>query len=136
MKTLLSPDAKSLNSLLVVCEEFASDHYITYSTAKTQVMLITPGGNSFHNPPNIRLSSTVIEYVNNFKYLGHVVSNNFTDDLDVEREMRNLYIRGNTIARKFSFLSMDTKCSLFKLTVTPFIRAPCGPVIREHLSTK
>ena len=52
--------------------------------------------------------------MNSFCYLGQIISNDFTDDLDIQRETRNLYIRGNTIARKFGFLDNDIKGSLFK----------------------
>ena len=36
-----------------------------------------------------------------FKYLGHIISNNFTDDEDIDREIRNMFVRCNTLARKF-----------------------------------
>ena len=76
-------------------------------------MVIKPRGIIF-NCPEICLSGTPINYVENFKYLGHIISINFTDDADIDREIRNLYVRGNTIARKFGFLNADIKCSLFK----------------------
>ena len=47
-------------------------------------------------------------------YLGHVISNDFYDDLDIARETRNLYVRGNTIIRKFSSLDINVKIALFK----------------------
>ena len=53
-------------------------------------------------------------YVDQFRYLGHIITKNFSDDEDIERETRNLYIRGNTITRRFGFLSMDIKKTLFK----------------------
>ena len=65
-------------------------------------MVIKPRG-MFFNCPEICLSGTPIKYVENFKYLGHIISNNFSDDADIDREIRNLYVRGNTIARKFGF---------------------------------
>ena len=110
---LVTPDAKSMNALLKICDDFASRHYITYSATKTEAMVIKPRGMIF-NCPEICLSGTPINYVENFKYLGHIISSNFTDDADIDREIRNLYVRGNTIARKFGFLNTDIKCSLFK----------------------
>ena len=34
--------------------------------------------------------------------------------LDINREMKSLYSRGNMLIRKFNFLPIDIKCSLFK----------------------
>jgi len=41
--------------------------------------------------------------VQKFKYLGHIISNNFTDDEDIDRQIRNMFVRCNrpTLARKF-----------------------------------
>ena len=111
---LLTPDAKSLNELLKICEEFAREYHITYSIMKTEAMLILPRGTKLDNPPLIYLNGCVIGYVDRFRYLGHIITSSFTDDEDIAREIRNLYVRGNTIIRKFGFLNLDTKRTLFK----------------------
>ena len=49
-----------------------------------------------------------------FKYLGHIISNNFTDDEDIDREIRNMFVRCNTLARKFVQCSLQVKIQLFK----------------------
>ena len=54
-----------------------------------------------------------------FYTLGHFITSEFADDMDIEREIRNLYIRGNTIIRRFHFLSVDVKCALFKAYCYP-----------------
>jgi len=41
-------------------------------------------------------------YVNEFKYLGHVVSNSQLDDADIHRERKNLFYRCNMLTRRFS----------------------------------
>ena len=111
---VLGPDAKSVNKLLEICAKFAKKYYIEFNTIKTEAMCIHPGVTISFEPPKIYLDGAVIKYVNSFSYLGHIISNDFTDDLDIQRETRNLYIRGNTIARKFGFLDNEIKESLFK----------------------
>ena len=111
---LITADAKSMNLLLGMCEEFAGRNYVTFSTTKTEAMVVKPRGSKLRTPPDIWLCGVKIKYVNSFKYLGHIVADDMTDDLDICREIRNLYVRGNTIARKFSPLSMEVKASLFK----------------------
>ena len=49
-----------------------------------------------------------------FKYLGHIISNNFTDDEDIDREIRNMFVRCNTLACKFVQCSLRVKIELFK----------------------
>ena len=111
---VLGPDAKSLNMLLKICDKVAEKFYIKFSTVKTEAMRILPQGAKYSKPPNIYLCGAIISYVKTFRYLGHVISSDFTDDEDIERETRNLYTRGNTIARKFGFLDVEIKYSLFK----------------------
>ena len=80
---LMGPDAKSLNKLLEICTEFANRYYITFSTSKTEAMLILPSGVRISNPPNIYLNGTLINYCDKFRYLGHIISNDMRDDLDI-----------------------------------------------------
>ena len=64
--------------------------------------------------PNIYLGTTVLNYVKEFRYLGHVITCDFSDDLDIAREIRSLYARGNALVRNSVFLSLDVKCKLFE----------------------
>ena len=108
---IVTPDAKSMNHLLNICNSFASEHFITYSITKTEAMVIKPRNLSDFSPPMLYLGGQSINYVEKFKYLGHIIT---IDDLDIEKEVKNLYIRGNTIVRKFGFLSNEVKLMLFK----------------------
>ena len=103
-----------MNALLAICRDFAQENYVTYSIMKTEAMLILPNEVKLQNPPDILLNGAKLNYVDQFRYLGHIITKNFSDDEDIERETRNLYIRGNTITRRFGFLSMDIKKTLFK----------------------
>ena len=38
-----------------------------------------------------------VQFVNEFSYLGHVLTNNLRDDTDVNREIRNMYRRTNML---------------------------------------
>ena len=127
---LACPDAKALNILLEICDNFARQHYIIFSTTKTEAMVIKPG-NMYFDPPNVYLSGVQIRYVSNFKYLGHIITHDFSDDADIEREIRNLYIRGNTIARRFNFLHADLKSSLFASYCYPLYTSSLWSTYRQ-----
>ena len=111
---VLAPSATGLNSLLRIREEFAVNLVIIFNTSKSVCMALYPGSMSQNVSPNIYLSGAVIEYVKEFRYLGHIISVDFKDDSDIRREIRSLYARGNTLIRKLNFLPIDVKCSLFK----------------------
>ena len=64
--------------------------------------------------PTFMLSGICLQTINEFKYLGHVVNNDCTDDNDIKREMRNLYARTNILNRRFSSCSVNVKMMLFK----------------------
>ena len=87
---------------------------IEFSASKSVVLLISPHPNRVPNKPNIYLGHNILSYVHEFKYLGHVSSECFTDDKDIERERRALATRGNLLLHKFRFCSNDVKCLLFK----------------------
>jgi len=55
-----------------------------------------------------------LQYVSQFKYLGHVISDNFTDDADVKREISNMFMKTNILIRKYFRRSVLVKTALFK----------------------
>ena len=76
----------------LVAQAHAIDLYC--NTDKTVAMVFPPKnrrliiGNDF---PLFRLGHEVIKYVSSFKYLGHVITQNCSDEEDIHREIRNLF---------------------------------------------
>lgn len=64
--------------------------------------------------PQFTLDNISLQYASEFKYLGHLISNNFTDDTDIQREVRNMFVRTNILIRRFSRCSTAVKVVLFK----------------------
>ena len=110
---LLGPCASAINDLLIICNVFAQANYIIFSESKTECMCIKP---SFMNIllPNVFLGSCILKYVTKFKYLGHIINSDFKDDEDIDKELRNMYARGNTIIKLFKQLNRHVKIRLFK----------------------
>ena len=48
------------------------------------------------------------------KYLGHVISADMKDDLDIMRHCRQLYAQGNALARRFHMCSGTVKVTIFR----------------------
>ena len=64
--------------------------------------------------PQFKIDNSYINYVPQFKYLGHIISNNGSDNQDIQREIRNMFIRTNVLRRKFASCSFNVKKILFK----------------------
>jgi len=64
--------------------------------------------------PLLKVGDSYINYVSQFKYLGRIVSCDMTDDEDIEREVKNMFIRTNILIRKFNKCSVAVKTTLFK----------------------
>ena len=111
---LLAPSARALNSMLAICAEFARVNLMEFSPSKSVVLLILPRRYHISRPPNIYLNGSLLSYVDQFKYLGHFITADFADDLDIDRERRSLAARGNILLRKFGQCSYEVKCMLFK----------------------
>ena len=64
--------------------------------------------------PVFCIQNNIIERKTKAKYLGHIISEDMSDDADVFRQVKCLYIRGNIILRKFANCSIIVKLVVFK----------------------
>ena len=66
------------------------------------------------NTEKCYLNGKALNEVSQVKYLGHIITNDTTDDADIMRHVSYLYSVGNTLIRKFSFCSKKVKIKLFQ----------------------
>ncbi|KAJ8710054.1 hypothetical protein PYW07_009420 [Mythimna separata] len=66
------------------------------------------------NVAPVLLNAVALRRVSEFKYLGHVVTEDLKDDNDIERERRAMAVRCNMLARRFARCSLEVKITLFK----------------------
>ena len=64
--------------------------------------------------PQVTLSGKILSFVDNFTYLGHILSDDLSDDRDILNQNQKLCGRGNMIIRKFKSCSQQVKICLFK----------------------
>jgi len=57
----------------------------------------------------VKLNGKELQFVVEFKYLGHILLHNMSDSVDMEREIRNMFFRANILVRKFSQCSTAVK---------------------------
>ena len=108
---------KNLQHIINVLHQEAADINMSCNVKKTVCMVFSPKcrrkviRQSF---PVFKLGDSDLQFVNSFKYLGHIICHSFSDDDDVKREIRNMYTRTNILIRKYSRCSLCVKLVLFK----------------------
>ena len=50
--------------------------------------------------------------------MGHIITNNLSDDTDIYRQIGHLYARGNSLTRNFDRCSLSVKSRLFATYIT------------------
>ncbi len=121
---LLAPSIRALQTLIAKCSEFANDHSILYNTKKTVCMCFRPQVLKCKFDPIVVLADKQIKCVSSHKYLGVFITCNQKDDISIEQQMKNVYVRGNMIIRNFKHCSESVKCQLFKSYCTSFYCSP------------
>ena len=80
---LFAPTVTALQTLLEVCRAYAGPNDIVYNTMKTACMLVRPEQSLGRYSPRIRLGNEELSFVEEFCYLGHVMTADYRDDKDI-----------------------------------------------------
>ena len=64
--------------------------------------------------PAFSANGQILTFVTQFKYLGHVISNDLRDDEDIKREIKALFTRCNILSSRFKRCSRLVKIRLFQ----------------------
>ena len=114
---LLAPSWKALQSLISLLSHYALIINMLFNVDKTVCMVFNPKCKRMivaTDFPCFTLDGAALEFVREFKYLGHMINNVFSDDSDVKREIRNFFVRSNILIRRYSKCSVGVKQMLFK----------------------
>ena len=75
---------------------------------------------------NFKLNGIILHVVDSYRYLGHYITDDLSDDEDINRQRRTLFVQGNIILRKLNMCSLGVKLTLF--------RTYCSPMYIQHNS--
>jgi len=64
--------------------------------------------------PLFKIDEATVKFVDHFKYFGHFITNDMSDDRDTQREVQNMFTRTNILIRRFHKCSFFVKLKLFK----------------------
>ena len=125
---LISPSSRGLHTLLGECEKYGIQHDILFNAKKSAILCFKSQSTCKFKIPDFLLNENVIPVLNDIKYLGHYLSDNSSDVLDIERQRKKIFIQGNSLIRKFSVCTINVKLTLFNTF--------CSPLYTAHLWTK
>ena len=110
---LLAPSAGGLQKLIDACSKYGNEHDILYNPIKSKCMIFLPKRYKL-TVPTVSLDGNTLDYEDQIKYLGVVLSSDCKDDNDISRQVRCLYASANTILRKFASCSIPVKLQLLE----------------------
>ncbi|XP_066963903.1 uncharacterized protein [Macrobrachium rosenbergii] len=111
---LISTSVQGLQRLIDTFRQYTEEFDILYNEIKTQYMSLLPRSLKHIAKPQIFLGNHRLEFMHEFPYLGHIITDNLKDTADVKLGRRALCATGNMIARRFAFYLQDTKLLHFR----------------------
>ena len=110
---IMAPYVAGLSKLLRICELFGASHDMIFNQKKSASVYFISKTLKGAHLPNVYLNGEVILQVDSVKYLGHHLTNDLHDDIDIRRQCRAINVRGNILFRKFHMCSVSVKLKLF-----------------------
>ena len=111
---LLAPTATAMRHLLSVCDIFAIDFDVSFNAQKTKCIFFNNVLRHQSCPlPTFYVGKNVIEYVDSWPHLGHILSNKLKcDNDDIRRSYLSLVKQINEMLCYFRNLGASTKLNL------------------------
>ena len=92
---LLSPSVQGLRKMLKVCESYGQLYGVKYNPKKTVCMLFSKQHSK--SKPKMTLCGDELAWVDSVKHLGHVLTYNLSEAIDVRNKKCDMYSRVNTV---------------------------------------
>ena len=111
---LVAHTVAAFQTLMEECRAYAEPHDIVYNTKKTVCMLVRPKQSQGRYSTRVRLGDEELSFVDEFRYLGHMMTAGCRDDKVVVKQFRRKNAVYYLLVRKFSFAPMEAKIQLFR----------------------
>ena len=118
---LLAPTKASAQKMLAVCEQFASEHSVTFNASKSFLMVVSEGNR--YGRTELKLNGDVIECKDQALHLGTLIGKNSVSG-NVKKAISDLYCSTNVIMTNFGHCSVDVLNRLFLSFCTSFYGSP------------
>ena len=92
---IMAPSVAGLSKLLIICELFGASHDMIFNQKKSASVYFISKSIKGAHLPNVYLNGEVILQVDSVKYLGHLLTIELSDDLDIRRQCRAINNNNN-----------------------------------------
>ena len=132
---ILAPSVSGLSKLLSICEIVGESNDIIFNQKKIVSLYFISKMLKGAHLPNVYLNGVQVKQVDCVKYLGHFLTCELSDDINIRRQCRVLNVRGNILSRKFHMCNVPVKLKLFNsYCASLYTQHICGGIIRKCLS--
>ncbi len=100
--------------ILVTIKRIMSRNILEYNSAKSNVMIFRCNKMKDIRIPNFELNNVVLTRVTKYKYIGHCISDDLSDDDNMSRQYRHIYAQDNALLRKLFMCTESVKITLFR----------------------
>ena len=119
---LLAPTSRAMRRMLKTCDEFAEMFNLKFNADKSKYLTFSPYGKrkTLNATTVFTIGSNLIEEVEKWTHLGHIINNKLSDDDDVIDRRNSLVGQVNNFLCNFSKLDSSLKNDLFKVYCSSF----------------
>ena len=125
---LHAPTVTALQTLLEVCRAYDGPHDIVFNTTKTVCMLVRPKQSQGHFSTRVSLGNEELSFVEEFRYLGHIMTADCRDDKDIKKQFRRQNAVCNIWSGNSHLLLLKQKSNCSSYIVTQFMDVLFGVV--------
>ncbi len=109
--TLISPSLRALNKMLFICQSFATEYNVSFNVNKTMCIKF---GSPVRTEDKLYLNDSLINWVDQVKHLGNIVSSNLRDNSDCSLKRSIFNGSVNKLFGSYGGLQRPVLCKLFK----------------------
>jgi hypothetical protein len=125
---LLAPSANAMRCMLQICDNYAAQYNVLFNAEKSKCLRCHPIGAAnqtlLSDPnPSFYIGSQLIEFVDKWPHLGHIISNDCDDMDDMLSKKSSLIGQVNKVLFNFRTVNCSTKIKLVKAYCTSFYGA-------------
>jgi hypothetical protein len=111
---LIAPTPDAMRKMLNICDKFAAEFSIVFNAKKSKCLVFQPkrGGITIPSSPSFYIGGNVIEIVDKWPHLGHIITSECNDEADILNRRNSLINQINQVLCYFKHLSSPVKMKL------------------------
>ena len=128
---LLSPSVNGLQSMLDSYNDFATRYKLKFNSSKSKGIMFSRN----RNTPNVEvyLDGVILEQMNHINHLGHILSQNLSDDKDILLQISMYNRKANTVLSDFRGISGELRVNIMRSYCSSFYGSQMWDLSNKHI---